>query len=396
MNPTLCSIKRPRILFVDHTGTLGGAELSLVDLATAYRGSSQVLLFEDGPLRERLAAAGVEVMIIPVPSALLGVRSKDRLSSIRSIPALWQAAYLTAKLSRDYDLVHANSQKAFIVAALASLWDGTPVIWHLRDILTASHYSQINRRVAVWLANKCARRVFVNSLATGSAFVAAGGQSELISVVYNGISPDPFTLYGNYAAEEIRSQLGLDFLCQAPVVGIFSRLAPWKGQHIVLEALQHLPDVHVLMVGEALFGEDEYVAHLKAQSMALQLTERVHWLGFRTDIPQLMAACDIIVHASTEPEPFGRVIVEGQLSQRPVIAVAAGGALELIEDGLTGWLIPANNAPALAAAIMELLSRPDTAKALAQQGCVRAHQRFTLEVSLSSFDQNLQALWSVR
>ena len=100
-----------------------------------------------------------------------------------------------------------------------------------------------------------------------------------------------------------------------------------------------------------------------------------------------MKACDIVVHTSTEPEPFGRVIVEGQLAQRPVIAPAAGGALELIEDGVNGRHFPPRDVNALIKAIAELINNSSMASNLAQQGYINAKQNFSLENVLHSFER---------
>ncbi|MEN9518197.1 MAG: hypothetical protein RLZZ381_785 [Cyanobacteriota bacterium] len=378
-----------RILFVDHTAVMGGAELSLLDLATAYAETSKVLLFQDGILRQRLEQAGVEVEIAPVSQTMLNLRTSGGLSSLATIPELWSIAGYIAREAKGYDLILANSQKAFITAALASLRGSPPVMWYLHDILTAKHFSQVNRLVAVLLANQFATKVLVNSQATGQAFVAAGGKAKLTRLVYNGFEPEKFELVNFEDVQKIRAQLGIG---NAPLVGLFSRLSFWKGQHVLLEAIKHLPQVQVLLVGTALFGEQEYVSELKALAEIPELKGRVHWLGFRDDIPTLMKACDIIVHTSTEPEPFGRVIVEGQLAQKPVIASAAGGALELIDRGVTGYLFPPSDAIALGQLIAELIKDPILARSLGQQGYASAKQNFSLETILASFDRALSKI----
>lgn len=383
------SMTRHKVLFIDSTAVLGGAELSLLDLATAYRQSSDVLLFEDGPFRERLKAAGVNVEVIPAPQAARAVRTSGGLSSLKAVPALWEMAHQVAQAGKGFDLVHANTQKAFIVAALARLRGGAPVVWHLRDILTAGHFSKLNRQVAVTLANLCAKKVFVNSQATGQAFVAAGGRKDLVKVIYNGFAINSF----GQQASQIRTELGLK---NAPLVGVFSRISYWKGQHILLEAMRELPDVHALIVGEALFGEYEYNAKLRKLANSPALKGRVHWLGFRDDIPALMAACNIVVHTSTEPEPFGRVIVEGQLARRPVIATAAGGAVELIQNGKTGRLVPPGDVLALAKAIGELFADSTTAETLAQQGYRYARSNFSLAAMLVNFETALEDVMQKR
>ena len=374
-------MKQPKILFVDHTAVIGGAELSLLDLATAYAATSKVLLFEDGPLRQRLEQVGVEVMIAPASSSMLDVRASSGLNSISAIPELWQLAGQISQLAADYDLILANSQKAFVVTALAVLRGSPPVYWYLHDIITAKHFSRINRLVAVSLANRFATKVLVNSQATQQALAAAGGKTAT-HIVYNGFDSQKFDRVTEADTAKIRSQLGIG---NAPLVGLFSRLSYWKGQHILLEAIKELPQVRVILVGDALFGEQEYLAQLKELAQIPELEGRVYWLGFRDDIPALMKTCDIVVHTSTEPEPFGRVIVEGQLAQRPVVASAAGGALELIKDGYNGCLFPPQDAIALRQAIARLLSNLDLAQSLAQKGYSDAKANFAFATILQSF-----------
>jgi glycosyltransferase involved in cell wall biosynthesis len=214
-----------------------------------------------------------------------------------------------------------------------------------------------------------------------------GGRADLVKVVYDGIASGRFDQVRPEQANSIRQELGLE---NVPVVGLFSRLSFWKGQHILLEALRALPDVHGLLVGDVLFGEDEYVTQIKNMANEPDLQNRVHWLGFRNDVPILMAACDIIVHASTEPEPCARMAVEGQLAQKPVIATAAGGMFEIVEDGVTGRLSIPGDALSLATAIRELLADPTTAHKLAKQGRDSAQVKFSPEDCIGVVDQAIE------
>ncbi len=377
-------MEQHKIVFVDHTAVMGGAELSLLDLAAAYAETSKVLLYEDGTLRERLEQKRVSVEIDKASTAMLNLKASGGLSSLSYIPELWRIAGNVSRVASGYDLIVANSQKSFITAALATLRNSPPVIWHLRGILTAKHFSKINRLVAIFFANRFASRVIVNSQATAKAFVAAGGRKELCHVVYNGFQSQKFDVVTPEQTAQIRSQLGIG---DAPLVGLFSRLSYWKGQHILLEAVKKLSKVHVILVGEALFGEQEYVSELKELSTAPELEGRIHWLGFRDDIPTLMKTCDLVAHTSTEPEPFGRVIIEGQLAQKPVVASAAGGALELIEDGVNGYLFSPGDSSALSNLIAKLISNPSQAEILAEKGYESAKQNFSLESTLKSFKQ---------
>ncbi len=381
------AVVQPRVLFVDHASVLGGAELSLLDLAEAYKSTSQVLLFSEGPFSDRLRDAGIPIQVLTAPPALLDVRSTGGLSTVKVIPALWHMAQRLRQHSQGFDIIHANSQKAFVVAALARWLGAPPVVWHLRDIVTADHFSAVNRRLAITLANSQASRVIVNSQATGDAFVAAGGDSSLVELVYNGISSVPFDAIANHQGQQVRSKLGIP--ANVPLVGSFSRLSYWKGQHVLLKAVKPLANVHVLLAGKALFGEEDYVARLKALAADPELADRIHWTGFRSDVPALMSACTIVAHTSTEPEPFGRVIVEGQLAQRPVIATAAGGAAEIIQPGETGLLVPPNNPEVLRDAIQYIEVHPNQAERLAKSGYHHAKMEFSLDALLDNADKVL-------
>lgn len=375
-----------RILFLDHTGMLGGAELSLLDIARHFRAEGRVLLFGDGPFRGRLQEAGVAVTVEPAGEALQRVRRDGGpAAALRSAPAVLRLARRVAAEARTCDVLYANSQKSLVIAALAARRTGRPLVWHLRDLLTPEHVSGLNRRTAVALANTSAKLVIGNSAATAAAFVAAGGRRSLAAVVHNGIDPRPFD-------DAVADSGGAAVPPGAPVVGVFGRLAPWKGQHVLLDALPRLPGVHALVVGDALFGEEAYAERLRARARELGVAARTHFLGFRGDVPALMKACDVVVHTSTSPEPFGRVLVEAMLAGRPVVASAAGGALEVVEDGVSGLLAPPGSSVALAAVVERLLGDPCLRRRLRRAGRQRALERFALAPMCALIERHLRDL----
>jgi glycosyltransferase involved in cell wall biosynthesis len=206
-------------------------------------------------------------------------------------------------------------------------------------------------------------------------------------VVHNGIDPSPFESVSPTEIDALKEELNL---ARVPIVGTFSRLACWKGQHVLLEALTHLPGVHAVLVGEALFGEVSYAEALHERAKTLGIVDRVHLLGFRQDVPQLMQLSDVVVHTSIAPEPFGRVIVEGMLACRPVVATRAGGVMEIIEDGVSGVLVPPGDAKALARVLADLLADPSKSNALATAGYTVALDRFSPRAMLEGIEAQLQ------
>lgn len=379
------------ILFLDHVGVLGGAELSLCDIAEHFGQRGRVVLLADGPFRRRLEQRGVAVDVIAAPAGLSSARREDGApAAMRAGAALVKLIARLYPTARRHRLLYANSQKAFVLAACLGIVTRRPVIWHLRDLLSEEHFSKLNRRVTTRLAKRCKARVIANSNATRDAFIEAGGQPERVVTIHNGIAADQIDAIDDHQRAAVRRELGIGQ--DAWLVGAFSRLATWKGQHVLIEAIARTPGVHALLVGEALFGEDAYRHRLIRQIDQLGLADRVHMLGFRDDVPGLMKACDVIAHTSIAAEPFGRVIVEGMLARRPVIATDAGGAREIIRDAGQGLRVPPRDVAALAEAIVRLQNEPGLLEALAQGGRRRAEAAFSVQAMLRKIDQQIDAI----
>lgn len=378
------------ILFLDQTGKLAGAELVLLDVAKFYRETCLVCLFEDGPFREKLEQHKISVKVL-LSEPIQVRRESSFVQSLISVKQLVPLIQQVVSLSDGYDLIYSNTLKALVVGALASLFSRRPLVFHLHDLLIAEHFSTANSRLIVMLTNRFAAQVVTVSHAARDAFIAAGGNAKLIKVIYNGFEPEQFQGCES-GRTDLRQQLEVN---DRFVVGHFSRLSPWKGQHILIEALTHCPEtVTALLVGSALFGEYEYEQQLHAQVEALGLGDRVQFLGFRSDVSQLMSACDLVVHTSTSPEPFGRVIVEAMLCRKPVVAAAAGGAVELVDHGKTGWLVPPGNPVKLAELINQCRSQPETAATMAQQAQVVASQRFDINQMNQQIEKLLNRVMS--
>lgn len=381
-------MSRPRVLFLDHTGVLGGAELFLVTLAKAYGDGSEVLLFADGPLRQRLKQETLPVSLVNGAESVLGVaRGGKGAEQLLAIPGVLRMAVQVARHAKRFDVLFANTQKALVIGALASRLIRRPLVWYLHDIVTAEHFSSVNRKLSVFLGNRFASRVIANSEASKAAFVQSGGRAELVSVVYNGIDADA-PLDANTTGREVRRELGIN---GKTVVSLFSRLAPWKGQHVLLDALAKLPDAQALLVGAPLFGDEiRYQQELKAQARALGIVDRVRFLGFRDDVPRLLLATDVVVHTSVSPEPFGRVIVEGMLAGKPVVATRAGGACEILQDGVTGRLVTPGDAKELAVVLRELLANREQATALGRAAQKAAQERFSVQAMVEGVEREIR------
>jgi glycosyltransferase involved in cell wall biosynthesis len=370
-------MSRPRVMFVSHTGSISGAELVLLDVVQPWAGAS-AFLFEEGPFHKALADKGLNVTVSQSGQGLSQVRRDS--SILKVVPLVGRMGAIVvevARAARRHDVVYANSQKAFVLGAIATTLARRPLIWHLHDIITGVHFGAMQRRVQVALANFCASKVIVPSQVAADAFIAEGGRKELVEVVANGLD----TISESKSPAEIRQELGLP---TGPLVGVFSRLAPWKGQHVVLQALADLPGVSCIIAGDALFGEQAYAARLNKMVEDLGLAGRVRFLGQRSDVPRLMSAVDAVIHPSIDPEPFGRTLVEAMLAGVPVIATDAGAASDILEAGKAGTLVPPDDAGALARAIRMVMSHPAELAGQLNYAVARARAHYGVAQMLQS------------
>lgn len=360
---------------MSHTADKGGAELFLIDVLRGAPDGWDACFLGPGPAVATLEDLGRRVHVLAAGESLLGVkRGASPLRALQGVFGMIGVARELAGVMKDYDVLFANSQKSLFVGALACKMAGKPLVWILHDIITDPSFSAMNRKAGVFFANSFTKAVVVNSEATAVSFRESGGKASLVSVVYNGFDVDE----GEGEAADVRAEFGLD---ARPIVGLFSRLSPWKGQHILLESLVKTPDVQALLVGGALFGEEAYEAQLHEQVRSLSLGDRVRFAGFRNDVPRLMRGVDIVLHTSTHAEPFGRVVVEGMLARKPVIATDAGGVGEIVDSGRTGLLIPPGDPQALSAAMNRLIGDAGLSKTFSEAGYAVAADRFNLTKS---------------
>jgi glycosyltransferase involved in cell wall biosynthesis len=173
------------------------------------------------------------------------------------------------------------------------------------------------------------------------------------------------------------------------LIGVFGRLQRWKGQDVFVKAAGEVararPHVKFAIVGGSVFGlEPEYLEELKSQVVAEGLADRLMFTGFRTDVPRLMAACDVVCHTSRVPEPFGLVIVEAMAVGRPVIATAGGGPSEIIASDSDGILVPPEDPGALTRSMLALVDDPERRRALGVRGRELVRTQFSIDVMASA------------
>jgi glycosyltransferase involved in cell wall biosynthesis len=151
-----------------------------------------------------------------------------------------------------------------------------------------------------------------------------------------------------------------------------------------------------LLVGDATFGEKSFVDELKEMCRELGVAEKVVFTGFRDDVPVIMRSIDLLVHASTLPEPFGMVLIEAMAASRPVVATRAGGVQEIVDSGVTGILVPPGDEDAMARAIVEILSDGGLRQRMGEAGLRRVEERFSRDETTRGIEREMLAILEER
>jgi len=283
------------------------------------------------------------------------------------------------------------SQKAFVLASLAKPFMRRPILWFMNDILSVEHFNPALIRLLILLSRVSANGVALVSQESFNVWLRAGGKRAGVSVVVSGIDPAQIArqLGDSARIAEFRRRFSPG---AAPLIGMFGRISRWKGQDVFLRAIARVPGAHAVIAGAALFEEHAFEQELRDLTHELGIAERVCFAGHVDDVMTLMAACDVVAHCSTAPEPSGRVIAEAMFAGTPVIGSDAGGVPEFIRHGETGQLTPPGDVEALAIAIRRYLDNPEWAREIVARARLRAEQDFSSRATIAGFQRAIEAL----
>ena len=332
-------------------------------------------------LARGLSALGVGVTLAcPSPAALEDAARRDHLPTLTIAKrglVDWHAARTLARRlsSGQADIIHAHNGRTALAAALAVCLAGRGRCVMTQHFLTPNHATQrglkavLSKAAHHWVVGRMSRILAISEAVRESMLARREAPDSKIMVVPNGITaPEP----GN--AAETRRSLGLSL--DTPLIVCAARLEREKDIASLIGAIQSvresIPNVRCLVAGE---GAERTA--LDAQIGVLGLEDSVTLLGFRADAPALMAAADVFALPSLA-EPFGLVLLEAMALGRPVAATRAGGPLEIVVDGETGFLVPPSSPDALAGALGTLLADPALARRMGENGQARYEAQFTV------------------
>lgn len=379
-----------KILFYNHTGQVSGAERVL-----------QMIL--GGLDRVRYDC----VVACPEHTRLFDLMNMtgERVRGLRSLDArfTWRPDRLLryllsfAQVIRDAralvieeapDAIHANSIRAGIVMAAATIGLAVPVVWHAHDILPRHPLSTVVRLFALLSARN---RILAVSHAVARHFrglvLKPFSARVPVRVIHNAVDLERFRSDAR-AGRETRLALGLTE--SQKVMGSVGQLTPRKGQLELIEAFasvkREFPEAVLLIVGEPLFNRDEeYAQQLCEIATSLGISNSVKFLGPRSDVPQLMLAMDVLV-VNSHQEPFALTLLEGMASGIAVLATAVGGMPEMITHRKNGWLAPPRSNEVLAESLITLLHDSELRAQLGRKARQVAETHFSINRYFKEID----------
>ena len=358
--------QRIRVVEVLATGTNGGAQEHLYSLLTRLdreRYEASVVALSPGSAVGKLQRAGFSVQVIDEPDDAIAVGAL--------------AAYLVEVRA---DVIHNHMFRAETVGTRAAM--ALAEIGHRRPYVVSTVHSsrvrsQEDRQILRDLTPHMDQLIAVSRIVERK-LLDEGRTTAPVRRIYNGVD------LSRYEQQEACCTLPEEYGMEpgSHLVGVVARLEPEKGHPTLLEAwpqvLRAVPDAYLLIVGEGSRREA-----LEAQARELRVAHRVVFTGRRDDVPAVTAALDVAVLPSYR-EAQGLSVLEAMALSRPVVASNVGGIPEMIEDGVTGLLVPPHDADALAGAITRLLRDHPYADTLARAGHDLVHDRFCVELMVEA------------
>jgi glycosyltransferase involved in cell wall biosynthesis len=370
-----------RVLFVSHTSVVGGAEHWLLELLKSLGPDVfSIVACPPGDLQRRVASAGISVHHLP------GTEGSLRFHPWHTGRSVFELAWAGAAIRRlarrlDVDVVHANSLRAGLAAAMAARLGGPQTVVQVHDCLPPGPVTNLIHGTV----RDGAAVVVANSRYTARRF-AGSREHEKLEVSWNPVDLDRFDP-ASWSRTRARDDLHLG--AETHALGVVAQLTPWKGQDDAIKAAALSTragfDVRLFIVGKAKFtaaagryDNRSYEQYLRRLVREEGVEDVVAFLGERDDVPAILSALDLLLVPSWE-EPFGRIAAEGMAMALPVIATSLGGPAEFIEDGRDGLLLPPRQPDRWSAAICELLSDHGRRAEMGQRARHKARRSFRAE-----------------
>ncbi len=366
------------ILYFHESHQFGGGEISLLNLMRCLdrrRFTPRFVCQTESKFIQELHKLNVPVDRIHFPSW----RKLNPVSIGRIINQLGRFA-----TQHKAAILHANTPRTNLYAAIVGKHLRIPIIWHARTQIEGEKIDIDN--IFSFLPD----RILCNSDAIRERFQKSGMRNRKAMTIINGVDIQKFRR--SISGDEVREEFGINK--KTALVGIIGRIDPNKGHDVLIEAAACVlrdVDFRLMIVGTPSPGAEGWANQLRYDLLKYQIDSHVIFTGFREDIPQIMAALDLLVLVS-EKEGCSRSVLEAMAMGLPVIGTDTGGTPELVVDGVTGLLIPPKNPDALARTMVNLLTHREKMRHMGEAGFKRVHGNFTIEAHVRKTEQVYEEL----
>jgi len=356
-----------KVLFVITKSNWGGAQRYVYDLATNIPKEYEavVALGGNGPLVQKLVAAGIRT--IPLDSLERDISIlKDIRSFLKLVSLFW---------SESPTIVHLNSSKAGGMGALAARICGVPRIVFTAHGWFHNEKRSVVARVLAWILHLVTQVLVHTTIAVSHAAYRTAPLKKSVRVIHNAVHiTEPLQ---RADARKLLSEKGASFGSEI-AIGTIGELHANKGHDVLIESAKLLPESSSIII----IGGGEKRKNIEQQINSEHLTSRVFLTGHIDTASQYLSAFDIFVLPS-RTEALAYVVLEAGLAGLPVVASSVGGVPEIVENGVTGLLVPAENAKALAEALQKLIDAPELREQYGKALKEKVVREFSLERMVS-------------
>jgi glycosyltransferase involved in cell wall biosynthesis len=334
----------PRVAILNSIAEIGGGEISLLELLRRSKEKFEfhLILPEEGPLRKKAQEVGAKVWKIPWHEKIIQLGEVNkRINFIKILQTAILIQPLAKEVSRLLCVIKAeilitNGIKSHILGAISHKGYPIPLIWYLRDGLEDR---KISSRALSFYSPRVSTAIAISHYLSNEAHQFLS-KSIPIHVLYNIVDFEKFKPSLSHPPDLVKRDGEIWF-------GMIGALTPLKGQDLFLQAakkvLQFIPDARFIIVGNNFYKTEaslHYEEDLRTLAQSPPLKDRVIFIGFRNDIPEILSTLDVLVQPNRGPEGLGRSMIEAMACSVPVIAVNRWGPAEIIQDGHTGVLVP--------------------------------------------------------
>ena len=384
------------ILIIHQSAELYGSDKTMLYFLSELEKTKYlpiIVLPFDGPLKNELEKNNIKVVIAPVLKIYRKIFTPKNI--FKFIKEYYQGIKVLDALNKEYkfDLVYTHTLAA-LIGILFAKKRKIKHLWHVQEIIAKPKVLNFLFKKA--LSMDCNHKTVYDSIATMNFWIENNQKlTQKSEAVWNGVETKNIKSFTDVELQEVRENFFFSSK-EEIVISLVGRINSWKGQQLLLKSFNQLVKKHnnikLVYLGSAPPNQEIFEIELKNQILEFGLEDKVVLIPFQKEIEKFWNAIDIAVVPSTEPEPFGMVVIEAMLAKKPVVASNHGGPTEIVLNNETGFLFEPNNASSLSDALEKLIKNEQLRVSFGRNGFDRVNNTFSLENHVNHFEKIFEEL----